>query len=267
MSEDQADLSPNAKELKEAVKQALIEVLGETQIKVNVADAVTQLGRTARVPVRNYLTGEYRFVEFLKERSRRAASQTFDFADDHMRDALFHMDQFLVIRSKMEEIGSTGDTILDFGVYKGASTRALAAIFPRHAIHGFDSFEGLPEDWNHALKASFSDAAGLIPEAPKNVTFHKGWFDDTAPAWASSNRRAKIALLRIDCDIYSSTKTIFDSIGPMIGSGSWICFDELIGYYGWQGHEHKAFEEFLKARSLKAEYVAYGLTYAIARIV
>lgn len=267
MSEDQKALSPQAQELKEAVKQALIEVLGEAQLKIDVADAVTQLSRTARMPVRNYLIGEHRFVDFLKERSRRAASQTFDFVDTDMRDALFHMDQFLVIRSRAEEIGATGDTILDFGVYKGASTRALASVFPNHAIHGFDSFEGLPEDWNHALKAAFSDAGGKIPDAPDNVRFHKGWFDDTAPAWAAANRRAKIALLRVDCDIYSSTKTIFDSIGPMLGSGSWICFDELIGYYGWQGHEHKAFEEFLQSRSLKAEYVAYGLTYAIARIV
>lgn len=267
MSQDPNSLSPTAQELKEAVKQALIEVLSEAPLKVDVADAVGQLARTAKLPLRNYLIGEHRFVEFLTERSRRAASQSFDFVDANMRDALFHMDQFAVIRSKKDEIGSTGDTILDFGVYKGGSTRALAATFPHHAIHGFDSFEGLPEDWNHALKSAFSDVAGQIPQAPDNVTFHKGWFDDTAPIWAAEHFGAKIALLRVDCDIYSSTKTIFDTIGPMIGSGSWICFDELIGYYGWQGHEHKAFEEWLESRGLRAEYVAYGLTYTIARVV
>ena len=217
--------------------------------------------------LRQYLAREFRFVEFLRERARRSAVQSFDFIDAEMRDALFHVDQFAVLRGKRDIIAPTGDVILDFGVYKGESTRKLSAIFPELLIHGFDSFEGLPEDWNHAIKGGFSDADGKIPAAPANCVFHKGWFDATVPAWAAQYPDAKIALLRIDCDLYSSTKTIFDGIGPMIGSGSWICFDELIGYYGWQGHEHKAFQEFLAARSLRAEYIAYGLTYAIARIV
>ena len=267
MNDPTRPLSPEAFELKQAVKQALSEVLDEVRLKLDLEDAVAQLSGVGKMPIRQYLTREYRFVEFLRERARRAAVQSFNFIDEKMRDALFHVDQFAVLRSKADLIGATGDTILDFGVYKGDSTRKLAAIFPHHSIHGFDSFEGLPEDWNHALKGGFSDAGGRIPEAPGNVIFHKGWFDDTVPTWAQQYQNARIALLRVDCDIYSSTKTIFDGIGGMIGSGSWVCFDELIGYYGWQGHEYKAFEEFLRSRSLKAEYIAYGLTYAIARIL
>jgi len=76
----------------------------------------------------------------------------------------------------------------------------------------------------------------------------------------------KIALLRVDCDIYSSTKTIFDCIGHYLEPGSWICFDELIGYYGWQDHEYKAFSEFLDKRRMKCDYIAYGLTYTIVRL-
>lgn len=53
------------------------------------------------------------------------------------------------------------------------------------ALHGFDSFEGLPERWNadHA-KGHFS-TAGQIPEIADNrVTFFKGWFKEILREYA-----------------------------------------------------------------------------------
>jgi len=73
-------------------------------------------------------------------------------------------------------------------------------------------------------------------------------------------------MLRVDCDIYSSTVDIFNAVGDMLHPECFIVFDELIGYYGWQVHEHKAFMEFINARGLSYEYIAYGLTYTIARL-
>ena len=48
--------------------------------------------------------------------------------------------------------------ILEFGVYKGTTTRIIRNSLPLdYKIYGFDSFEGLPEDW-------------------KNTPCHKGFF-------------------------------------------------------------------------------------------
>lgn len=72
-----------------------------------------------------------------------------------MPNARFSINQFDVIRDKQDEIMQLDGHILDLGVYRSVSTKALARIFPSKIIHGFDSFEGLPEDWGHQGKGAF----------------------------------------------------------------------------------------------------------------
>ena len=214
-----------------------------------------------------FFAQNHRWVANLAERNRRTAVSTYDFIDATMPGAVFKLDQFAVIRSKRTAITSLNGPILDLGVYKGESTRGLAQIFPDATIHGFDSFEGLPRDWSIALAGHFGDVDGMPPDVPANVRLYKGWFSDTLPPWALQHAGTAISLLRVDCDIYSSTKTAFDVLGPMLRAGSWILFDELIGYRGWQDHEYRAFTEFLQESGLDCEYVAYGLTYVLVKLV
>lgn len=207
-----------------------------------------------------------RWAAMLQERNRRAATDTYDFIDAEMIDAVFCKDQFEFIKSRADEMIEKDGYILDLGVYKGASTRALARIFPKHEIHGFDSFEGLPGDWSHVLAGAFNDVKGMLPDMPDTVKLYKGWFDDTLPQWIKNNNEKKISILRVDCDIYSSTKTIFETLEPLIDHNTWIVFDELIGYRGWRDHEHKAFMEFIEKTKYKFDYLAYGLTYTVAKL-
>ena len=211
-------------------------------------------------------TWNHRWMALLAERNRRAAVETYDFIDKEMPNAVYTNSQMQVIRSRRDDITTQSGAILDLGVYKGGSTRSLASIFPDHTIHGFDSFEGLPEDWTHVLKGDFGDISGKLPDMPSNVKLYKGWFDDTLPVWLESHRDLPISLLRVDCDIYSSTKTIFEVLEPLITANTWIVFDELMGYRGWKEHEYKAFMEFIDRTGFDYEYVAYGLTYAIVQL-
>ena len=77
--------------------------------------------------------------------------------------------------------------ILEFGVAEGASTRQLAAMTPR-PIHGFDSFEGLPEDWagTEEKRGKFS-TGGRLPQVPSSVSLHPGWFEDTIPKFKAAH--------------------------------------------------------------------------------
>jgi hypothetical protein len=239
----------------------------QSMIKIDVANFVAQLG-SGRINQHlvHLFVWNHRWMALLAEKNRRAAVETHDFIDSEMPHAMFNVDQFAVVESKREEMFELGGLILDLGVYKGGSTRALARIYPNEVIHGFDSFEGLPEDWAHVPKGSFGEIKGVLPDMPDNVRLYKGWFDDTLPVWFSQNKDRPISILRVDCDIYSSTKTIFNELKPLIKSGTWIVFDELIGYRGWKDHEHKAFMEFINETGFGYEYVAYGLTYTIAKI-
>src|SRR3546814_7951344 len=100
---------------------------------------------------------------------------------------MFNPKQMDVIASKRSEISSLDGYILDLGVYKGSSTRALARIFHDQVIHGFDSFEGLPEDWSHVLKGAFGDVKGILPDMPENVRLYKGWLDRKSTRLNSSH--------------------------------------------------------------------------------
>ena len=236
-------------------------------VKLDVADALAQLGSgPAKRRLNEFFAMNHRWVAMLAERNLRTARKTYDFIESEMNDAVFMLDQFKIVQSKRAAIIELDGEVLDLGVYKGGSTRALARIFPENIIHGFDSFEGLPDDWSHTIKGDFGDIQGELPEVPENVQLHKGWFDDTLPIWAEEHSHCRISLLRIDCDIYSSTKTIFRDLGHLVVPGTWLLFDELIGYRGWQDHEYKAFKEFLDSSKFDFEYIAYGLTYVLVRL-
>lgn len=144
---------------------------------------------------------------------------------------------------------------LEFGVYNGKSIRRLASILG-DTIHGFDSFEGIPESWNDEPKGSYS-TSGKLPEVPKNVELHQGWFDKTLPSFIEKHN-SPIRILHIDCDLYSSTKIIFDILSEQIVSGTVIIFDEFIGYKSWQDDEFKAFMEAAIQYSWKYEFLSFS---------
>ena len=137
--------------------------------------------------------------------------------------------------------------VLEFGVYKGGTIRFLRDKLPSNfKILGFDSFDGLPEDWigTPEKKGHFS-ADGILPNID-NVEFFKGWFIDTLPEYLK--KAENIALLHIDCDLYSSTKTVLYNLTNYIKPGTVIVFDEW--YYNFKDveenrqHEQKAFYEW-----------------------
>jgi Macrocin-O-methyltransferase (TylF) len=65
------------------------------------------------------------------------------------------------------------------------------------------------------------------PSVPSNVELHKGWFQDTLPPFVAAHPNEAVAMLHVDCDIYSSTVTILQNIGPMLRTGSVIVYDDL----------------------------------------
>jgi tetratricopeptide (TPR) repeat protein len=143
---------------------------------------------------------------------------------------------------------------LEFGVFNGKSIRRIASLI-HESIFGFDSFEGIPENWNDEPKGSYS-AEGVLPIVPDNVTLIRGWFNESIPIFIEeSNATTPIRFLHIDCDLYSSTKTIFDLLWKKIIPGTVILFDEFIGYKSWQDDEFKAFIESAKKYSWDYEII------------
>jgi len=144
---------------------------------------------------------------------------------------------------------------MEFGVRFGTSIRQIAAL-AKQEVHGFDSFEGLPEAWDNEPKGSYS-TEGAIPLVPDNVTLHKGWFEETLPNFVA-HHQGPVRFMNIDCDIYSSTKTIFNLLAKQITHGTIIVFDEYIGNTNWREDEFKAFQEAVLSNGWKYEYLCFS---------
>jgi hypothetical protein len=144
---------------------------------------------------------------------------------------------------------------LEFGVY-GGNTINYISKFTNNTVYGFDSFEGIPEDWHDEGKGSYS-TRGHIPKVPSNIHLHAGWFDATLPKFLETNTE-QARLINIDCDIYSSTKKVLDLLSARIKKGTIIVFDEYIGNLHWEDDEHKAFMESTKKYGWDYEYLFYS---------
>ncbi len=143
---------------------------------------------------------------------------------------------------------------LEFGVATGETIAQIAGYRREVQVFGFDSFEGLPETWRTGFpKGAFSHP---VPEVPDNVHLIKGWFADTLPRFAAEHNEP-VAFLHLDCDLYSSTKCVFDCLESRIGPGCVIVFDEYFNYPGWEQHEHRAFSELVEQRRLGFRYDAF----------
>ena len=146
--------------------------------------------------------------------------------------------------------------VLEFGVRFGVSICQLAALAGQQ-VHGFDSFEGLPEDWHELPMGTYTTGAAL-PDVPDNVSLYKGWFKDTLPEFLRTHGDP-VRFMNVDCDLYSSTKTVLDCLSARIGPGTVIVFDEYIGNGRWRDDEFKAFQEAVAAYGWNYEYLAFSM--------
>ncbi len=71
-----------------------------------------------------------------------------------------------------------------------------------------------------------------------------GLFEDTLPAFLADNDEP-IAFVHVDCDLYSSTKTVLDLTADRLAPEAVLVFDEFFNYPGWQQHEYRAWTEFI----------------------
>jgi hypothetical protein len=203
----------------------------------------------------------FRFINIDKPYTQ--SKDATQFVETHCENAKRLQSDAEVIRYASDSVTLKG-AYLEFGVCTGKSINFIAALNPHNTIHGFDSFEGLPEDWVRGDRIwpkgslAFKDSH-MIPPVHHNVRLYKGLFRDVLPEFKSNILKDDlIAFLHIDCDLYSSTRDVFENLGDRLVPGSIIVFDELYNYPGSELHEWKAFQEFLTNRSLGVEFIAYN---------
>jgi hypothetical protein len=182
------------------------------------------------------------------------------FEAEHLKDAAAFKQRIQLHSWIVRNVPLTGKLFLEFGVYKADSINRFADLMPDATWYGFDSFVGLPEAWNLGAKTGAFSRSGVLPPVYGNVKLIKGFFEQTLPQFVAAHRDETIAILHIDCDLYSATKTVLSLTRPLLKHGTIIIFDELINYQGWQDGEYKALMEFAADQKLRFEYLAYTRT-------
>ncbi len=186
-------------------------------------------------------------------RARIAAEESAAYLISAAPMARAFKDKFELLDFSLDKVKIPG-LYCEFGVFEGATINHIAGR-SQARVYGFDSFEGLPEDWRAGFETSRFKVSRL-PRVSPNVTLCKGWFDQSLPEFLELHTE-QIAFLHIDCDLYSSTRTVLELLTPRIRPGTVIQFDEFFNYPGWTGGEHKAFKEFCAGRGAVIEHLGY----------
>jgi hypothetical protein len=192
---------------------------------------------------------------------QRALDETVDYITTHMSDALIRKDAYAVLTFASNRAHLDG-LYLEFGVRSGSTINHIARHNPGRTIHGFDSFDGLPEAWSGYTMDKGAFRGEGIPVVADTVELHVGWFDDTLPQFLDAHP-GDVAFVHIDSDIYSSAKTVLDNLAPRIRPGSIIVFNEYFNYPNWKRHEFKAFQEFCATYRVEYRYLCWAL-YEVA---
>jgi hypothetical protein len=233
---------------------ALAGWFGRQQVIGRLRDRVKPgMERLVRAQVEDVLKS--REMTIAQSRQMLATESTARFIEQHLPLARTFSSDLELLEFCVNELKNGPDGLYcEFGVYKGRTINHVASLTEKQ-IHGFDSFEGLPEDWRAGFRKGFFAMTGL-PEVRENIKLHKGWFSDSLPSFKKEHP-GPVVFLHMDADLYSSTKDVFDALGDRIPPGAIIDFDEFFNYPGWEQGEAKAFREFVDKNNVEFEYLGY----------
>jgi hypothetical protein len=153
-----------------------------------------------------------------------------------------------------EGLASAAVNYLEFGVAKGLSFKWWIEHNKNDAsrFFGFDTFTGLPEDWN-VFKAGDMTTGGKFPEInDSRGNFLKGLFQDTLPEFLKTFSNDKRKIIHLDADLYTSTLYVLATLHPHLRPGDILFFDE----FAVPQHEFLAFKNYTD--SFRTNYEVIG---------
>ena len=180
----------------------------------------------------------------------------------HRRNTMTHASAYISNLLLARSVFDVPGCVVECGVWRGGMMAGIAEILgPDRDYFLFDSFEGLPKAqrvdgesflaWQQNIhspgyfdncRASEDDARAAMQMAgARRTVIVKGWFDRTVPGFRLPS---PIALLRLDGDLYESTKVCLESLYDHVAANGLIVIDD---YGTWEGCA-RAVNEFL-ARS------------------
>lgn len=124
-------------------------------------------------------------------------------------------------------------------------------------FYGFDTFDGLPEDWGPYKKGSFSNQNKPPEVNDKRAEFFTGLFQQTVPLFLKQLNNNIKNIIMLDADLYSATLYALSNMSPFLKKGDIIFFDE----FAVPTHEFKAFLDFTQSYYINLELIGAANNY------
>jgi hypothetical protein len=194
--------------------------------------------------------------------TENAIKRSANFAEQNFKSAVIFEDRKDLWKYCLETSrlisGAETTLILEFGVWKGESINFFADALPSSKVYGFDSFQGLEENWyGYSLVKNAFNLDGKFPAVRNNVELIPGWYDDTLSKFMVKYEGTSVGLLHLDSDTYTPTKFVLKTLHRSISKGTIIIFDEFFGYPNWELHEYLAWVEFVEENKINFRYLGY----------
>ncbi|WP_157538456.1 MULTISPECIES: TylF/MycF/NovP-related O-methyltransferase [unclassified Nocardioides] len=162
-----------------------------------------------------------------------------------------------------ELIGDKAIDYLEFGVFEGRSVRHWADLNTNRdsRFFGFDSFEGLPEEWkrfDRSIAAAHFDLQGVVPEIDdERVSFVAGWFQESVDPFLETFTPRHQMVVHIDADLYSSALYVLTRFNALLTPGTIVIFDEFSSAL----NEFRALEDYCSAYMREYDVLAHAWHY------
>ena len=148
---------------------------------------------------------------------------------------------------------NTEGDFVECGVFCGTQIAAMALANQQNGmkkkLYLFDSFKGIPEAGPNDgadIRACIGDGEGRLISTGISVSskkavrnhlakwgldldqfiFYEGWFQNTVRDVIKNKQIEKIALLRLDGDLYESTKVCLKYLHPLVSQGGYVIIDD-----------------------------------------
>jgi O-methyltransferase len=127
---------------------------------------------------------------------------------------------------------------------------------------GFDSFEGLPEDWGVFKKGEMAFGLESLKVEDPRLQLHKGWFQQTLINALTNLPDDRRNIIHMDADLFSSTLFVLTQLFRYLKKDDIILFDE----FSTPTHEFNAFRFFIQSCNIKYKVIAAAGNYTFVVI-
>ena len=184
------------------------------------------LGKIGSALLTNLHSKKYDSFEIFRDIQLRDSAETFSkpMTESTLIRDKTKLHEYVLLETLRNCSQEDNGIFAEFGVHNGGSINGFARILQRYnkKIYGFDSFEGIEENWKIDVLKGVLNRNGKPPVVEPNVELLIGKAQDTLPGFIKKNVNSYFSFIHLDMDTYTPTKFTLEILKPFLKKNSVI---------------------------------------------